>query len=142
LEEVANNPELAFYLRQEDKGDFSILYSLLKKISGHTGKAIKKIIDSKQANFLILLHRYHNHQAWNWLNDHIVHRCRRDPLCKEPLEYYCEVLEDIVSESLADFFENQNFKNEYKNVIEAKRCGSGHCEYGKVQDFEEMCRDL
>ena len=104
LEEVAKNPELAYHLGGEDKGDFSILHSLFKKISGYTGKSIKKIIDTRQTNFLILLHRNHNHHAWVWLNDYVVHRCRRDSSCKEPLEYYCEVLEDIVSETLADFF--------------------------------------
>ena len=143
LEEVAKNPELAFYLGGEDKGDFSILHSLLKKISSYTGKAIKKIIDTRQTNFLILLHRNHNRQAWIWLNDYVVHRCRRDSLCKEPLEYYCEALEDIVSETLTDFFENQNFKNEYKTAIESKRCGdSDYCEYGEAQDFKEMCQGL
>lgn len=142
LEEVARNPKLAFHLGREDKGDFSILHSLLKKIRGRTGKAFKEIINTKRVNFLILLHRNQNRPAWVWLNDYAVHRCRRDSFCKEPLEYYCEVLEDTFSETLADFFENQNFKNEYKTAIESKRCGSGYCEYGEVQDFREMCGDL
>ena len=138
LGEIAKSSELAFHLSGEDKGDFFIFRTLFKKISSRIPRAVKRMSTNK-GNFLILLHEYQNYHAWLWLDDYIIHGCRRDSLCKEPLDYYCEVLEDVFSATLEDFFENQYFKNEYRKAIESKQCGSQSCEYGDVRDFREMC---
>ena len=142
LEEVAVNPELAFYLAGEDKDNFSILNTLLKTIHSRVPSAIKKRLSLNKGHFLILLHEHQNRSAWAWLNDYIIYRCRRDSSCKEPLDYYCEILQDIQPKILEDFFKNRHFKQEYKKDIELKNCGSATCQYGTAQDFEKMCEEL
>ena len=141
LEEVANNPELAFALAGEDKGDFSILRILFKKIKNRIPSAMSEEL-SKGKNFLILLDEDDNRSAWVWFNDYIIDYCRGDSSCKEPLDYYCEILEDVRHKTLTEFFENSHFKRKYKNDIESKSCGQTKCEYASVSDFKEMCDSI
>ena len=142
LKEIAGNPKLAFELAGYDKGDFSLLDKLFKKISSYIIRAVKANLDYSKGNFLTLIHEYENRPAWTWLDDYIVHHCRRDSSCEEPLEYYCKILEDNRSKELEDFFYNQNFKRSYRQRIEAQTCGSRNCEYGDVRDFKELCREI
>ena len=138
LEEIANNETLAFHLAGEDKGDFSLLEVLFKKINSLTPLALSESLFAGN-NFLILIHQQENNSAWTWLNDYIIHRCRRDRFCKEPLDYYCKILRDIDSEKLKDFLENRGFRREYAGRIESKTCQSNACVYGSLQDFNEIC---
>ena len=142
LEEVAVNPELAFYLAGEDKDRFSILHTLFQKIHSRVPGAIKSPLSLNKGHFLILLHEHQNRSAWAWLNDYIGYHCRRDSSCKEPLDYYCEILRDVHPKIMEDFFKNRHFKQEYKKDIELKPCGSTTCPYGTVQGFEKMCEEL
>lgn len=140
LEVIADEKDLAFHLAKEDKSDFSILHRLFKKIRSRTPSAIKEELHSGD-NFLIRLSEDGNRPAWDWLNDYISYRCQRDKTCKEPLDYYCEILEDIKHSELEYFFEYRNFEIEYKKDIESKNCGEP-CKYGDVADFRKMCNSL
>ena len=142
LEEVAVNHNLAYHLASEDKGNFSVLTALFRKIKSRFINAIKQPLSHKHSNFLIALHKEENRSAWTWLNDYLIYRCRGDSTCKEPLDYYCEILEDVKGEALEDFFENNGFKREYRQRIESKTCGSSRCEYGELRDFDEMCDNI
>lgn len=141
LEEIANNVKLSFYLSEKDKGDFSIFDTLFKKIDSRVTVAIAEPLFEGE-NFLISILQQENRSAWIWLNDYIIYKCRKDRHCKEPLEYYCKILEDVSSNDLKDFFESQHFEGEYKRKIESKRCDSDSCSYGDLKDFNEMCDNI
>lgn len=141
LEEVAGDGTLAFYLAEKDKGDFSILNTLFKKINSRTERAVGEPLFEKN-NFLILVHQQDNRPAWVWLNDYIIYQCRRDRSCKEPLDYYCKILENVNFSILEDFFENQHFQREYERRIESKTCNLDNCSYGDLRDFNEMCDNI
>ncbi len=142
LEKIAQDKKLALLLAQKDKGDFSILKTILKKIKH------RNITDSitgqlsTNDNFLILSHQHSNHAAWSWLDDYIIHKCQRDSRCDEPLDYYCKILKDVKSNPLKSFFKNQHFKRQYIKEIESKICNSSNCEYGDIQDFKDICKGL
>lgn len=139
---VAHDIELASSFYKADRSDLSILHGIYKKIGGRTPTAVKKGLKPGGDNFLILLDKYNNPAAWYWLNSHIVYRCKRDHSCQEPLEYYCEILEDTGTSVLNDFFENRFFSLKYRGSIKSKTCGSSSCEYGNVEDFHQMCRSI
>ena len=138
LEVLSYTYDLTFHLEKADGRDFFIFNSLFRKINHRIPSAIKKELRGGD-NFLILLNKYENQTGWMWLNNYITHRCRIDSKCKEPLDYYCEILKDVQNSDLNDVFENRKFKNEYQRDVESKTCGADRCEYGNIQDFDEMC---
>ena len=141
LKELAYNKTLAFYLSGKDKGDFLILSTLFLKIGGTVSGAIAKPIFEEE-NFLILLHEQGNRSAWTWLDDYLIHYCRRDESCKEPLDYYCRILRDVGFRALKDFFTNHDFERGYERSIESKDCQSRKCRYGNSHEFAEMCDNI
>ena len=143
LLEIAGNPNLAYQLSSVDKGDFSFLIALFRKLSGKRINSVKEPLGFKADNFLIEIYKGDNHPAWIWLNDYLVARCKRDSKCTEPLEYYCEILKNVKRRTLEDFFENSSpFQRGYEKPIQRKSCGTSHCEYGNLQDFQQMCDNL
>lgn len=142
LMELSFNHNLAYHLAKADKGDFSVFNTLFRNIQNRRISGIKESLGFRKENFLIEIHKEENLSAWSWLNDYIVHLCRRDSKCKEPLDYYCEILKPVKNSSLEDFLENSPFKKKYQRVIEAKICDSSNCEYGNIQNFKEMCDNI
>lgn len=140
LLEIAFNYNLAYNLSAADNGDFSVLTALFRKISGRLMSAVKEPLGYNKESLLIEVYREDNQQAWNWLNDYLVYLCRKDSTCKEPLDYYCEILDDVSTKILTDFFENNSyFEKEYGKTIQSKSCGQKTCEYGNIQNFQQMC---
>lgn len=139
---LAEDPEMASLLAKKDKGDFSTLDRLFRKLHSHTPNALKKELGLRNETFLTLIYQYHNHPAIIWIDDYIIHRCRRDSRCEEALEYYCEVLKNSSSDELENFFENRHFKNEYRKAIQSKNCGASSCRYGNSSDFVTACEQI
>ena len=142
LEYLVSDSILASQLASIDKGDFSFLNTLFRKISGRIVSAIKQDLSLRNSNFLIEIHQQDNKPALIWLTDYISYYCQRDDTCREPLDYYCEILKDKEPELLKDFFTNRKFEKNYTQAIQSKICGASFCQYGDLEDFNELCDNI
>ena len=143
LLEIAFNPNLAFNLSSADKGSFSVLTALFRKLSGRLISSAKEPLGHNKGNFLIEIYKKDNQPAWNWLNDYLIYLCKKDSKCEEPLDYYCDILKNIKTNILEDFFENnQHFERGYRQAIQRQQCGGSGCKYGDIQDFKQMCDNI
>ena len=138
---IASHYELALPLFHSDKVDFDIFVGLFGKFDRRIQRGIREKI-SDQTHFLILAHRSKNKAAWAWLDGFIHYDCKKSPTCRNPLEYYCEILEETPRSDLESFFENPWFERAYKRDIESSVCDSYDCEYGKISDFKEFCEKM
>ena len=141
LTQIVKDQQLAHSLLQSDKVDFEILEGLFGKIDRRVQRAIRTEI-YLDSHFLILAHKYKNRFAWRWIDSFIHYDCKKNSSCQNPLEYYCEILEETYRGDLEDFFENHWFERAYKEHIESTACDSYDCEYGKVSDFKEFCEKI
>lgn len=145
LEELAFNEKLAYELFKVDKKeDFEILEALFRKL-GHrkADRNLKVNLDNLNESFFTLIQNENNYPAWKWLDNYVSMECKKDRSCEEPLEYYCEVLEDYSRGELDDFlYKNDLFAKDYRGDIESKTCRGSACEYGDVQDLRTICRDF
>ena len=141
LKQIAFEPHLAYQIASEDKGDFSFLTALFKKIKNRVMSAIKQPLQRDGKNFPILIHEADNRQAWIWLNDYLIHYCRQK-IGRKLLDCYCELLQDVENSILKNFFENEQFKRAHKEDIESRTCGSVQCEYGNPFDFKRLCDSI
>ena len=100
---IANQYELALPLFHSDKVDFYLLKDLFGKLDKRIQKGIRtEIFD--QTHFLILAHRSKNKPAWDWIDSFIRHDCKKSSTCQDPLEYYCEILEETSRGDLESLF--------------------------------------
>ena len=141
LAQIAINEKLAKPLYQADKKDFNMLEDLFDKVDRRFQRAMSENI-FHQSPFLTLSLEYKNQPAQDWADSFIRYKCKKTTTCQQPLEFYCDILEDTSKRELENLFERRWFEIAYKRDIEAKACYSRDCEYGKISDFKEFCKNI
>ena len=144
LREMAGNSDSMRAVSRKGRDGFPILDALLRKLKRTAVRAIAEPLTfGRDNNFLISALENENRPALVYLNDYLIHKCRRDSDCSEPLDYYCKILKNIERSTWRNFFqENDLFRRNYVSAIESKTCGRANCEYGDFDDWERLCKAL
>ena len=146
LQRIAIKKDLAKMLAEKEDRNFPILKELFKKAheESFTLASFSKDFHFIDKNFIHLVDKYSNHEAWKWMDQVMSDSCSRDRNCRHPLKVYCQVLNSLPFVELDHLVQESQFlEDRFKSFIQAQTCrNKKSCVYGDLLDFDLVCDEL